>query len=284
MTDRAAEFQQHRSLLFSVAYRMLGRVADAEDIVQDAWLRWQNAPVTEIRSPKSYLATITTRLCLDHLRSAEVKRKEYIGPWVPEPLPASRMPDETMADSLSQAFLMLLESLTPVERAAFLLREVFDYEYAEIAGILERSEAACRQLVKRARDHIAARRPRFPAPREEQLRLADRFFQACATGDLAGLEALLARDVTLYSDGGGRVLSARNPIYGADHVARFLLGVLKKPPPGFRTEKAWINGQPGAVNYVGDRVFNTLALDVDDGRICGIYIVANPEKLRAVTW
>ncbi len=278
------QFQQHRPLLFSIAYRMLGTVMDAEDIVQEAFLRWQRAPEPEVRSPKSYLTTIVTRLAIDQLRSARERREHYVGPWLPEPLltepESTPMPE--MAESISTAFLVMLETLTPTERAAFLLREVFDYDYPEVARIIDKSEANCRQLVKRAKSHIAAGRPRFTASEEHRRRLTRQFVETCRRGDLGGLEALLARDVTLWSDGGGKVQAALNPIRGAPNVARFLVGILRKAPPDLEIRPASINGQPGYVNYVGGRVFGTLALDIRDIGIGGIYLVVNPEKLRRV--
>ncbi len=245
-----------RPRLFSIAYRMLGSVMEAEDAVQEAYLRWRRASGGEVRSEKAYLSAVVTRLCIDRLRSARARREEYVGPWLPEPLPDERAPDvaETVAleDSLSMAFLVLLESLTPVERAVFLLREVFGYEYAEIAGIVGKSEANCRQISRRARASVAARRPRFERSPEQGERLMREFLEACAAGDMGGLLAVLADDVTLWSDGGGKTRAARNPIHGAANVARFLFGTLQKAPTGFAVRPARINGSPGLVGYFGD--------------------------------
>ena len=268
MAERLNHFDSYRPLLFSIAYRMLGSVMDAEDIVQEAFLRWQKAPEAEVQSPKAYLSAVVTRLCIDHLRSARVKREDYVGPWLPEPLVTDDMPDalETAArsESLSLAFLVLLESLSPTERAVFLLREVFDYDYAEIARIVGKTEAACRKMAQWAHEHIAARRPRFDAPQDQQ-RQAAQFAQALGAGDVPGLLSLLADDAVLWADGGGRVRAALNPIHGRANVARFLVGAARKAPPGFVPRFAQINGQPGLVGYVDGQPFMVLALDIAEG-------------------
>ena len=285
-TNRNKIFQQHRPLLFSIAYRMLGSVADAEDTVQEAFVRWQQVSVTEVRSPKSYLSAVVTRLCLDHLRSEKVRREEYVGPWLPEPLLTDGSLDvaETVEldETLSMAFLVLLERLTPVERAVFLLREVFDYDYAEIARIVAKSEANCRQIARRARESVAARRPRFEVSPEQEERLMDSFLEACSDGDMESLLALLSEDVILYSDGGGKVRAALNPIYGPEKVSRFLLGILGKTPPGFSTKIVWINGHPGVIGYVDDQPMSAVALEATVDRIQTIRIVVNPEKLKTI--
>ena len=280
-------FDRHRPLLFSIAYRMLGSVMEAEDAVQEAYLRWRRASGEEVRSEKAYLSAVVTRLCIDRLRSARARREEYVGPWLPEPLPDERAPDvaETVAleDSLSMAFLVLLESLTPVERAVFLLREVFGYEYAEIAGIVGKSEANCRQISRRARASVAARRPRFERSPEQGERLMKEFLEACAAGDMGGLLAVLADDVTLWSDGTGKTRAARNPIHGAANVARFLLGTLRKAPTGFAVRPTRINGSPGLVGYFGDgRPQSATTFGFSGGRISEIRLVVNPEKLEGV--
>jgi RNA polymerase sigma-70 factor (ECF subfamily) len=284
--ERLEIFNEHRRLLFSLAYRMLGSVADAEDMVQEAFLRWQAAPEEEIKAPKAYLSTIVTNLCINYLTSARRKREEYVGPWLPEPLITDESQDPMrniqMADSLSMAFMVLLESLTPTERACFLLREVFDYEYEEIARIVGKAEANCRQMVSRARLHIRERRPRFDVSSEMQTRLTAQFMQACASGDLQGLMSLLAEDATLMSDGGGRVTAARKPIHGADHIARFLTGLIKKAGPGrLHIRPTLVNGQPGFITYWDDRLVNVLSLDIADNQIRAVYIVVNPDKLRS---
>jgi RNA polymerase sigma-70 factor (ECF subfamily) len=286
MTARTEDFERHRSLLFSIAYRMLGSVTDAEDIVQEAYLRWREMPDTEVRSPKSYLSAVVTRLSIDRLRSARAQREEYVGPWLPEPLVSEGAEDAgdstELDESLSMAFLVLLESLNPVERAVFLLREVFDYEYEEISSIVGKSEANCRQIARRARQSVAAHRPRFERSLEKENRLTERFVEACMSGDMEGLLKLLSEDVTLWSDGGGKVAASPYPIYGAEKVARFLVGVLRTVPPGFFAHPAQINGGPGVVGYVDDHPTGVVALDVAEGRIRGVRIVVNPDKLRAI--
>lgn len=241
-------FHSYQPLLFAIAYRMLGSAMDAQDMVQETFLRWSHA-TGEIDSPKAYLSAIVTRLCIDHLRRAHVQRETYIGPWLPEPLLASQPTDNVALDeSLSLAFLVLLERLTPVERAVFLLREVFEFEYEAIARIVEKSEANCRQVVRRARQHLAERRPRFDTSPQEREQMTRLFAQSCATGDLSALLALLADDIVLYSDGGGKARAALNPILGPDKVARYMLGVLGKLPPDFAAAFATVNGQPAIVS------------------------------------
>jgi RNA polymerase sigma-70 factor (ECF subfamily) len=243
-------------------------------------------PETEVRSPKSYLSAVVTRLSIDRLRSARARREEYVGPWLPEPLLSEGGEDggdpTELDESLSMAFLVLLESLNPVERAVFLLREVFDYDYEEISRIVEKSEDNCRQIARRARQSVAARRPRFERSPEQEERLTRRFVEACTSGDMEGLVSLLSSDVTLWSDGGGKVAAAPYPIYGPERVARFLFGVLRTVPPGFFSRPARVNGGPGVVGYVDGRPTAVVALDVADGQLRGVRIVVNPEKLRMV--
>jgi RNA polymerase sigma-70 factor, ECF subfamily len=279
--EKSDAFEQFRGYLFSIAYRMLGDIGDAEDIVQDAYLRWQRTDLDTVESPKAFLSTIVTRLAIDHLQSARVRREEYIGPWLPEPLLVTEEP-ESLAESVSMAFLVLLESLSPIERAVYLLREVFDYGYDEIARIVRKTEANCRQLFARAREHVAQRRPRFKASTEENERLTGQFLQTIATGDLPGLVSLLSEDITVWSDGGGKATAARQPIHGADRVARFLLGLVKKAPPDYKYRLARVNGRPGIINYAWGRVFSVIVLDIADGRIQSMYSVVNPDKLRHV--
>jgi len=277
-------FTEYRPLLFSIAYRMLGSVMDAEDVVQETYLRWEKAVGDEVESPKAYLSTIVTRLCIDQLRSARVQREQYIGPWLPEPLiteDSTDMEDKVvLAESLSMAFLVVLESLGPVERAAFLLREVFDYEYAEMASILDKSEANCRQLVRRARQHVAERRPRFDATTTQAQEIAAQFMHATQSGDTTKLLDLLSADATLWSDGGGKVSAARNPIYGAEKIARFMLGVMTKMPQGFSSRLTTLNGQPGIISYDNGRPFQAATFEIIDGKVCGIRAVNNPDKLQ----
>jgi RNA polymerase sigma-70 factor, ECF subfamily len=286
MMARTEDFEGYRSLLFSIAYRMLGSATDAEDIVQEAYLRWREVSEEEVRSPKSYLSAIVTRLSIDRLRSARVQREEYVGPWLPEPLVLEGTEEVPytieLDESLSMAFLVLLESLNPVERAVFVLREVFDYDYEEISRIVGRSEANCRQIARRARQSVAARRPRFEHSPEQEKRLTEQFVEACLSGDMEQLVGMLSEDVVLWSDGGGKVAAATYPIYGPERVGRFLLGVLRTVPPGFSTRVARVNGGPGVVGYVDGRPTSVVALDMADGRLRGVRIVVNPEKLRAV--
>jgi len=279
-----AAFDQYRGLLFSIAYRMLGSVADAEDVLQEAFIRWQQTSSDEIRSPRAFLVTIVTRLCINHLESARVRREQYVGEWLPEPLVTDPKSDPShvlrVDESLSLAFLVLLERLTSIERAVFLLREIFEYEYSEIASILGQSEANCRQILRRARQHVSEARPRFRASSEERSNLLERFLQATSQGDMDGLVDLLASDVVLHSDGGGKALAVPNLIYGADKVARGILGSLEKlVPRNLLTRMALINGQPGIVSYLSGKPYSVLTMDTSEGRIRAIYVLTNPEKL-----
>jgi RNA polymerase sigma-70 factor, ECF subfamily len=277
-------FNEYRPLLFSIAYRMLGSVMDAEDMVQEAFLRWQRAAHAEVTSPKAYLTAIITRLSIDHLGAAYVRRESYVGPWLPEPLvtEGEAMTDmAALADSISLAFLVLLERLTPVERAVFLLHEVFGYPYEEIAGIVEKNAANCRQIGQRARRHIHADRPRFDPSPAEQERLTQQFIASCTSGDLGALVAILADDITLWADSDGKVAAARRPVHGAENVARFLIGGLAKAQIPITTRVMRINGQPGLIVRAGDIVYATV-LDIADGRIQAIRTVANPEKLHGL--
>lgn len=278
-------FDRHRPLLFSIAYRMLGSVMEAEDVMQEAYLRWQGASGDEVRSPKSYLSAVVTRLCIDQLRSAKSRREQYVGPWLPEPLLTDSVADAAdtavLDESLSMAFLVLLESLTPTERAVFLMREVFSYEYQEIARIVDKSESNCRQIARRAREAVAARRPRFDVSKEQEDRLVRRFVETCVGDDMEGLLGLLSEDITLWSDGGGRVRAALNPIRGSEKVSRFLFGILGKTP-GFSIRMASINGQTGIIGYVDGHPIGTVTLDIVGDLIEGIRIVVNPEKLQAI--
>jgi RNA polymerase sigma-70 factor (TIGR02957 family) len=281
-------YQELRPLMFSIAYRMTGSIGDAEDIVQEAFLRLTRVlrEGTSIATPKAYLATVTTRLAISHLRSARVRRESYVGAWLPEPLIESSEPGPAeraeMADSLSMAFLVLLESLSPTERAVFLLHEVFGYEYKEIAEITGKSEPNCRQILVRARHHVDEGKPRFETSREQRDQVARRFFAAAAGGDLAGLLELLAPDVIMVGDGGGKAWAAAKPIYGQVQVSRFILGAMRRGQKlGARIEPAWVNGHPGAVTYDGeDRVVSVFALDIADGMVQLIRSVVNPDKLH----
>lgn len=276
-------FHQHRSLLFSIAYRMLGSWADAEDMVQEAFIRWRQAAEGDIQSPRAFLVTIVSRLSINHLQSARVQREEYFGEWLPEPVltGANGQPDLARIDeSLSMAFLILLERLNPIERAVFLLRETFEYEYEEIARILGINEANCRQILHRARRHVAEVRPRFDASLQERERLLEAFIRASTSGDLDGLVALLANNVVLHSDGGGKAPALPKPVLGSNDVARALLGGQKKfVPKNLVRRIAEVNGHPGVVAYVEGKPFAVITLDVAGGLIQAIYIVSNPEKL-----
>jgi RNA polymerase sigma-70 factor (ECF subfamily) len=287
LVRRVEVFDRNRPLLFSIAYRMTGGVMEAEDTVQEAFLRWQRASEDEVRSPSAYLSKAVTRLCIDRLRSATVRREQYVGPWLPEPVLGEQAQEigarPELEDTLSMAFLVLLESLSPVERAVFLLREVFDYEYAEIASLVGKSEANCRQISRRARQSVAARRPRFESSPEQEERLIEGFLQASLSGDMEALLELLSDDVTLYSDGGGKTRAALRPIYGADYVARFLAGTLRNIPPGFAVRQTRVNGRPGLVGYFGNgSPHSFVSVEVAEGSIRAIRLVVNPEKLGNV--
>jgi RNA polymerase sigma-70 factor (ECF subfamily) len=285
MAEKLADI---RPYLFTVAYNMLGSVMDAEDIVQEAYLRWQRIDQT-VDSPKAFLTTLVTRLCIDHLRSAKSRRETYIGLWLPKPLVSpvgspSPYPDAeeiiSLSESLSMAFLILPESLSPTERAVFLLRQIFEYDYIDIAAIVNKSEANCRQLLRRARQRIEAGKPRFDVPFRQQETLVTQFAETCLTGDLDGLMHLLAEDIEVWSDGGGKVRTAHNVSHGQEKVARFLLGVMRFIPDEAETQFALINGQLGIVATVNERPLLVIALEMWSGRIQAIRSVLNPDKLQ----
>jgi RNA polymerase sigma-70 factor, ECF subfamily len=287
-TAGAEDFVALRSLLFSLAYRMTGSVADAEDIVSDAYLRLRRAQAagTQIGSLKSYLSSVVTRLSIDHLRSARMRREAYVGPWLPEPLVRTDMTPEServeLADTLSMAFLVLLETLSPTERAVFLLREVFEFDYPQIAGILDKTEPYCRQLMHRARQHVDVRKPRFDARVQERDELAARFFTALEDGNLDPLITMLAADVVAYGDGGGNGPSLPRPVNGRDKVLR-LLEALSRAAAEYdlHFEPVSVNGQPGALFLDADgRLLNVLALDILDGTVQAVRSVINPDKLQ----
>lgn len=278
-----------RPLLFSIAYRMIGQVGDAEDAVQEAFLRYHRAVAagTEIDSPRAYLSAVTTRLAIDHLRSARVRRETYVGEWLPEPL----LTDDTTpdpaehaaaADSLSMAFLLVLERLNPVERAVFLLRDVFGYGFDEIGRVVERTPDNCRQIAVRARRHVADHRPRFEADRQRRDELADRFVAAMADGDLDGLVTLLAADVVVQGDGGGRPPFWARPIVGRDNVGRLMAGLGEQIRQlGVQIRRAEVNGQPGAMFLDREgRLINVFGFDIADGAVQAVRSVINPDKLR----
>ncbi|MET7401994.1 RNA polymerase sigma-70 factor [Dactylosporangium sp. NPDC005572] len=279
------EFEELRPLLFSIAYRILGSVSEAEDAVQETWLRYRTSG-TEPESAKAFLSAVVTRVSINVLRSARFRREAYVGEWFPEPLLTDPYEDPEraaeLADSVSMAALLLLERLSPLERAVFVLREVFGFGFPEIASAVGRSEAACRQLAVRARRHMDAGRPRFEADRRERDELAERFFEAFREGDLDGLRELLAADVQLTSDGGGKAPQLQRPILGADHVARLLAAVAAPLARiGVTVEPHALNGQPGALFRTADgKVLNAFTLDVAQGRVQAIRMVINPDKLR----
>lgn len=274
-------FENYRPLLFSIAYRMLGSAMEAEDIVQEAYLRYSAIAPETIRAPKAYLSKMITHLCLDQLKSAREQREQYIGPWLPEPLRTEPQPAD--ADTISTAFLVLLESLSPAERAVFLLHEVFDYEYGEIAEMLDKEEAACRQLFHRAKQHITANKPRFkPAP-EAHRAILGKFLQAVGSGDMQGLVSLLAEDVVNYADGGGKVFAARHPIVGRENVARVILGVIKHLVHGeLSIEVAPINGEDAIIVYIDGKIQSVMQLENDGEKIHAIRTIVNPDKLHRV--
>jgi RNA polymerase sigma-70 factor, ECF subfamily len=285
--DRLELFTQHRPLLFAVAYRMLGSSTDAEDLLQETFIRWQQAADVEIASPRALLVTILTRLCINHLQSARVRREEYFGQWLPEPLVTAPTHDPHAAleidESLSLAFLLLLERLSPMERAVLLLREVFDHEYVEIASILDQSEPSCRQILRRARQHIKESRPRFDASVEQREELLRKFSEASSQGDLDALVSLLSKEAIFYSDGGGKAPALPNPIYGARNIARGILeGTRRLVPKNLVRRFAEINGHPGIVTFLDARPFSVFTFDVSGERIFRIYVITNPEKLKRI--
>ncbi len=287
-TDATAEeFERHRARLTGLGYRMLGSVAEAEDLVQETYMRWRVAPLLEVRQPGAWLHTTMARLCIDALRRRASRREDYVGPWLPEPCRTAAPPEDdaeqslALADDLSMAFMLLLERLAPEERAAFLLHEVFDARYSQIARTLDKSEATVRQLVSRARRRITQDRTRFRATADDAQALAERFQQAVLERDEAALLAMFKPDATLISDGGGKALAALRPIEGADKIVRFFMGITKHDDPHrFFFEWTWINQTPGFVLREADgQIDSTVSLEVDDGAVVTIYMVRNPDKL-----
>ncbi|MBA6437825.1 RNA polymerase sigma-70 factor [Streptomyces sp. GMR22] len=274
-------FEEHRRMLFGIAYRMLGSVADAEDVVQDAWLRCSQVS-TPVDNPAGYLVRTVSNLALNRLTSAAATRESYVGPWLPEPLVTRPDIGEEveLAESVSLAMLVVLESLSPLERAVFVLKEVFGFSFREIAGMLERGEAAVRQVGSRARAHVQARRPRYDAPAEVRRQVTEEFLAACLGGDLNRMMELLAPDVTAWSDGGGKVKAALRPQRGAEKVARFLAAVIAQPMDDPQAHAVDVNGRPGLLFTVAGRPDTVVCAEVEDGRITEIRIIRNPEKLR----
>lgn len=284
-----AIFERHRARAFSVAYRIVGSVSDAEDIVQEAWLRWRGIDAATIRNPEAWLVTTTARLGIDALRAARTRREIYVGPWLPEPLvdstaDAEPTPEDrlSLADDVSMALLHVLERLAPEERAAFLLHDAFDYDYGELAALLGKSEAACRQTVSRARRRVQDAHPRFDTSAREHARLAAAFGSAITSADPQALIDCLSVDVVFYSDGGGKAIAALNPLHGPDHVARFLFGILKKAQGTLEARPVTVNGRPGFVLMRGEKLETVLTFGIADGRIATIYAMRNPDKLARV--
>lgn len=277
--NAAATFDPLRPKLVRIAYRMLGSVADAEDMVQEAFLRWLDADREAVREPEAYLRRVVTRLCLDHLKSARHRRETYIGPWLPEPV-VETTDDEI--DDVTLPLMMALERLSPLERAAFLLHDVFGVTFEEIAETIGREAATCRQLASRARTHVRAARPRFQIPRERGLEIANAFFAATRSGNMQALQSLLAADVTVYSDGGGKKPAARLPIIGLDRVMEVhaALARIFAEKMSRIVRYGFINGLPGFVTIEGDDTLQTTALQIEDGRVVAIYVMRNPDKLR----
>ena len=283
-------FLEYRNLLFAVAYRILGTAADAEDAVQDAWVKWSAGDRSAVADPKAYLVRIVANVAMDRLRAAQARREAYVGPWLPEPIltGGDGAEDVTVAESVSMALLVVLEALTPLERAVFVLREVFGFGHAEIAAAVDRSEDTVRQAAHRARAHVRDRRPRFPADRGRQRAVTERFLAAASGGDLNVLLQLLAPDVTVWTDGGGKVRQALHPVTGAKRVAAWLATLGDRPYQGvtlgeMTVEVVELNGGPGILFRGAGRVIGTITLDLDEeGRIAAVHNVANPDKLRAV--
>lgn len=280
----AATFESQRQRLLGVAYRMLGSIAEAEDAVQDAYLRWHEVDQTTVRNAQAFLTRMVSRICLDRLKSARVRRETYVGPWLPEPiLDAEQLAVETTneyATDLSVGLMLALERLSPLERAAFLLHDIFDVDFAEIAELIGRNEAACRQLAARARGHVRAARPRFTMPADGGESLVAAFNTAMQSGDLSALAKTLAEDAVLHSDGGGKRAAALNPIYGRDKIVRFLDGVAHKfPEPTFEIRMTRINGLPGLIFRFEDGAMQTMAFEIENDAIINIYVMRNPEKL-----
>lgn len=275
----AKDFEVHRRFLAGLAYRMLGSLAEADDIVQDAYLRWAQVDASSVAHPRAYLVRVVTRLCLDRMKSATSRREQYVGTWLPEPIVAA--PEQPMADDLSIALLVTLERLSPLERAAFLLHDVFDMDYGDIAGTLGRTEDACRQLAARARQHVRHERPRFAPSDEHREKLFAAFEAVLTSGDVASFAQLLADDAVLYADGGGKRPAALEPVRGKGQILELFARILAQNgllPPD-QLERASINGLPGFVVRTQQGVVQTTAFDIDDGRIVALYTVRNPDKL-----
>lgn len=282
-------FNNLRNYLFAIAYRMLGSVMEAEDMVQEAWLRWDRTDQSAVENPKAFLAKTMTRLCLDQLKSAKTKREQYVGEWLPEPILTDRTPKlggwespdkmVELAESLSFAFLHLLERLTPAERAVFLLREVFDYDYQAIAEIVDKNETACRQILRRAKQAVGKDRPKFDTTPAEHEQILAQFAAACISGSMDGLLTLLADDVVEYSDGGGIQKAALKPIFGADKVARFWLGIMKQAPKNTIPQFLQLNGRPAILILIDGTPYSTIQIHIEEGKIKQVFSQLNPHKI-----
>ena len=279
--NKTTTFDEHRPLLFAIAYRMVGSVMDAEDIVQESYLRWEATDTETIETPGAFLRTVITRLAIDHLRRAKKAREVYEGIWLPEPCLESPPPNTTeLSESLSTAFLVVLENLAPVERAAYLLKEVFDYSYAEIADILNKSEANCRQIAKRARDRVHENKPRYKADESEVMRLVEEFVAATMDTDMERFSNILAEDAVLYTDHGGKIIANKRAIFGAIKIAKFIMGLATRfMPANYSMQIRTVNGAPGLVAFDGTNPESVTSFVVMDGRIQTIYTMRNPEKL-----
>ena len=296
-SDATRVFDEHRDLLFAVAYRVLGSVTDADDVVQEAWLRWVNARPSEVADPRAFLVRVSTRLAVDRLRRVKARRESYVGPWLPEPVLTGHdvAEDVALAESVSMAMLIVLETLTPLERAVFVLREAFGMPHAEIAEILGRKEEAVRQLARRAREHVRERSTRFETDQATHQQVTERFLEATTGSNLEALMAVLAPGVTLVADGGGRALAPRRPLHGSEEVARFLLAIATEsqmarflrsigiePPRNVRASLAQVNGGPGIVVTSDGKPITAIVLDVAGGVVHTVHLVANPDKLLGV--
>lgn len=281
----AGLFEEHRSLLFTIAYEITGTATDAEDVLQDSFLRWTDVDAATVQNPRAYLAKTVTRQALNSLRTAQRRREDYVGPWLPEPIVVA--PDvadnAVLSESLSFAMLVVLETLSPDERAVFVLREVFDFPYAEIAEATGKTQAAVRQIASRAKAHVRARRPRFDVDVQKQKAVSDRFLTALLGGDMQSLMDVLAPGAVLLSDGGGKVSAARKPVVGADNIARFLLGIAKTPVPEMRVEATLLNGMPALVVFSGTRIDVVALIQSSNDCVTGVYLVRNPDKLGAAS-
>jgi RNA polymerase sigma-70 factor (ECF subfamily) len=281
-----ALYEQYRHLLFAIAYRMLGSAMEAEDMVQEAFLRYENASDKTIQSPKAYLTTIVTRLCLDQLKSAKMQREQYVGTWLPEPIFTEQTPTDVIpedAETVSMAFMVLMENLSPVERAVFLLREVFDYDYAAIAKIVNKSEANCRRYYHLAKQYLVERRPRFEPVSEDQTKLVHRFMQAVSEGDIDGLTHVLAEDIVMYGDGGGKVPAARIPQHGRESVIRLLMGIFRLATPDMRFELHEVNGAISLMVWQNDVLMLVMNFTIVNNQILTINNILNPDKLAYIS-